>query len=120
MGRHLAFPSFSQELKDALTACLKIDNIEHQNLSVVWLRLFLMDTAYSEIHKLTKLYNYEDFKEKADLESVCTLLSDDFCSNALRLIYNQAVDYEIFLSNLRRRILEFYTSGEAQKPHRKH
>jgi ubiquinone/menaquinone biosynthesis C-methylase UbiE/Tfp pilus assembly protein PilF len=115
MGRHLAFPSFSQELKDALTACLKIDNIEHQNLSVVWLRLFLMDTAYSEIHKLTKLYNYEDFKEKADLESVCTLLSDDFCSNALRLIYNQAVDYEIFLSNLRRRILEFYTSGEAQK-----
>ncbi len=112
MGRHLAFSKFSQELKDALIACLKIDNIEHQNLSVVWLRLFLMDEMYKEIHTLTKCQNYKEFKEKTDIGSVCALLSDDFCSLALRLVYNQAVDYEQFLSHLRRRLLEFFCNGE--------
>ncbi|MCB9976215.1 MAG: methyltransferase domain-containing protein [Rhodospirillales bacterium] len=112
MGRHLAFRDFSQDLKDALTACLKIDNIEHQNLSVAWLRLFLMDPAYTEIHKLTKLHHYKEFKEEAEILPICTLLADDFCSNALRLLYNQAVDYEILISNLRRRLLEFFIASE--------
>ncbi|MCB9974107.1 MAG: methyltransferase domain-containing protein [Rhodospirillales bacterium] len=111
MGRHLAFKEFSQELKDALTACLKIENVEHQNLSVAWLRLFLMDPAYTEIHKLTKIHNYSEFKEQTDLLAVCALMADDYCSNALRLLYNQAVDYEIFLLHLRRCLLEFFAAN---------
>ncbi len=114
MGRHLSFSTFSQDLKDALIACLNIENIEHHNLSVVWLRLFLMDPAYTYIHKLTKLHNYDDFKGEADLYKICALMSDDFCAQALRLIYNQAVDYEIFLGNLRRLAGEHIGQGAGK------
>lgn len=119
MGRHLSFTAFSQDLKDALIACLNIENIEHHNLSVVWLRLFLMDPAYAEIHKLTRLHDYAAFRKGADIYKICALLSDDFCAQALRLIYNQAVDYEIFLGNLRRLALDYLMEeGDKAAPAR--
>lgn len=112
MGRHLAFSSYSEKLKEALQACLNIDNIEHQNLSVVWMRLFLMDGKYGVIHKLTREYNYTDFKQKSDITEIYGLLSDDFCAQALRLLHNQATDYEIFLRNLRRQTFDLLLAGD--------
>ncbi len=112
LGRHLNIPVYSQELKDAMMACLKTDNIEHQNFSVSWLKLFLLDPEFEHIHKLTRIHDYEEFSKQADFENLINLLSDDFCSYALRLVYNQAVDYEITLKNTRRMILDFITEGK--------
>lgn len=114
LGRQLKFSKFSQELKEALIACFKTSNIEHQNLSVVWLRLFLMDQTFNEIHSLTRLYKYEEFKDQANLKSLIPLMADDFFCYAVRLINNQAVDFEIYLKNLRHRILEYYINKEDE------
>jgi ubiquinone/menaquinone biosynthesis C-methylase UbiE len=112
--KEMKIKGFDAQAKEIMVFLLSQPNIQHIDLSGVWVRTLLFDPDLLAFREHFKHKNYADFKEHVEWEQCAETLSQEFFTNGLRLLLNLSSGFESFLVNIRRSLLERAVSGDDQ------
>ena len=97
----------SNTLKNLMTHCLTDPATEWHNAGASWYTLLLNDPSFKPLPKLVKIEKYQEFVEKIALAANAPFLNDPYFIYGLGRLTVRDVDFERFLTFLRRYMLEY-------------
>jgi SAM-dependent methyltransferase len=106
---------FSPDLKRLVALCLEKDDVDHQNLAKVWYSLLVRDPGMKLISDLVQQKNYDEFKKKISEKGDHGIFCDPYFLGGLQKLLVPAIEFEQFLTRLRRVLLERISSPKSTK-----
>lgn len=97
---------FSPDLKKLVALCLEKDDVDHQNLAKIWYSLLVRDPGMKLISDLAQLKSYGEFKKKIAGKGDHGVFCDPYFLGGLQKLLVPAIEFERFLTYLRRILLE--------------
>jgi 2-polyprenyl-3-methyl-5-hydroxy-6-metoxy-1,4-benzoquinol methylase len=104
--RYYQIKKFNPKLKELITSCLTIEDLDCSNIGMIWHSLLKLDKEFTPIYKATHQNNYAYFKKVMLKAKDFSALTDPYFIKGLSktLVFN--LDYERFLTGLRHILLD--------------
>ncbi|MBU0859882.1 MAG: methyltransferase domain-containing protein [Alphaproteobacteria bacterium] len=109
---NLSLSIFYPAIKDALLTCLQADDITHELITFPWLSTLKHDPALRPLTDLLKVTDYKNFSKKLSRTADVSAFGDPYFLAGLRRLVIPDQDTELFLTHLRRFLLDKTAAGE--------
>ena len=109
----LHIKKLNADLKLLLTDCMESKDVRLVEFHIAWLSLLKNDEEFSEIYKLSKIENYDDFTDQFSKINDLSALLDPFFLTGLGRFIVPVRTFENFMMNLRRLCLDRYSDGKT-------
>jgi len=103
---HYHFKQINETLKGVILLCIKDPNVNLMAMGNSWLSIILMSPDFSAIFKPQTLINYEAFKDNIEKQPNLNGLYDDFFLSGLKRVLGANLNFEKFITYLRRYLIE--------------
>lgn len=102
---------FNPEIKGIIVTLLEIHGLNHDDLVLPWRSLFKLDPALAPLQRLIRHNAYPDFVKELEKLGDYSAFADPFFVLGVESLIIPDLDFEIFLTNLRRYFLEHADGG---------
>ncbi len=110
------FHKHNEEMQGALLACLETPGLDCSGAQILWYTLLAADPEFSKLYKFSNSGSYVGFNQKAfDKADWKPLLAPFFVEGLQKIAVYHPV-FESFLTHLRLRLMQDYSSAKPRLP----
>ena len=104
--KHYNFKQINEVLRAVILLCIKDRNVNLTSMGNSWLSIVLMSPDFNAIFKPQALIDYKAFKANIESQKDISGLYDDFFLSGLKRILGTNLNFEKFITYVRRYLLE--------------